>query len=1386
MGQNGSSVFLKQLFKAIHDEQPIVRTCAADTLYHCLTILVERRQPSLTALLCQVHSSMMEGLSLKVDTASSESEERAAQAVRHGSLLVVSTVLSCTGEFMIPRFEEVCRAVLALSHGSVVPLLRLEVIRLIPRLASRCPHVFGRRRYLDESVSFLMESAVEAPTSAGVIDIRPSAFASLGQLMVAMTTDRGEVIGGSDLPTLRILDDTESQGRIVELRRQGIIFEKLDEIFTLVKAGLRISVSAPGSPVMRAKNSVSSATAKEDTVLRPALNCAASLVAALGNLAQPFLSDLIDEMFQAGLSHDLIQCLQSIAISVPDKQSDIEERILQKVSLSLAGARRVYDPLSSPAWSGKCKELQHQASPSQYNGQQPIRINYSESEKDVRSLVLSLQTLASFGGTIRRANASGKSVPLLPFVQTVASRYLSHPSSDVRRAAAITCCALLLPFKSANENVIMGHTGVIVNDVIGVLLRVAISDSSAHVRICVIGSLDSRYDPFLAQRQHLMDLFLLLQDESLTARSSGLRLLGRLAEINPAPVLPVLRQFLKGVIVELQCGVNIGKEESTRLLVVFLRAKSLQRLIHPVLESVVRALPLDSSSPPRLASASLEALGELAQASGASLKPWIKDIIPHVLEIMQDQSSASKQRTSLRTLGQIASSTGYVIQPYLDYPRLLSEATDILPATKRAPWSLRREVMRTLGILGALDPDRYHSVASKRLKGGAIGSAYFEETETWDVSVKSQAMLIPRPVTAESMPVIGATPAENGRKQSFDGGNETSSASDEDLPAYLFMHEQYTMIAQPMSDVQPTKRLTPADEDFFPTVSVQALMHIFCDPNLAAHHGMAIQAVMFIFKYMGMGCVPFLRKVVPQIIIAIKACESSNLRESLLKQLTRLSLIVREHLRPYVADIFNVIEGFWSSRHLATIFGLISNIAVAVPDAFKLFLPRFIQHLVVSFDELQVADWSEARMRVAFRKDNGGTERLRLLLQCTSDLKSVLKDYLHILVPALLQVADSIVSLGSDIVLEELSVSLFRTVTLLLDSQNAAASRVTSHHGFDSALLCAPKNCGSSEKGLPSRVVQPLLRLFREKRMRSQIVAGAIVDTLCACAKHIGRVEWARLYQNVVGTTIAEWELSQHVGEADFVASRKYSDFIRDFVQTDNMSVLGLVEDETSSLFIRNISSTEMTGPTIDSAPEPFEQQQPFSPSGPSRHRANYRNLQRSWDVSQRSSREDWDEWMRRFSIQLLREAPSPALRSTASLAHAYQPLARELFSAAFACCWNELSDPYKTNLVHALETAFVADVSPEILQALLNLAEFMEHDPKGGLPIAVPILADLALKCRAYGKALHYKEKEYAAGGGSACVESLISINRKLDLQGKLYSFSFSLVVPKQNTPIY
>jgi FKBP12-rapamycin complex-associated protein len=131
--------------------------------------------------------------------------------------------------------------------------------------------------------------------------------------------------------------------------------------------------------------------------------------------------------------------------------------------------------------------------------------------------------------------------------------------------------------------------------------------------------------------------------------------------------------------------------------------------------------------------------------------------------------------------------------------------------------------------------------------------------------------------------------------------------------------------------------------------------------------------------------------------------------------------------------------------------------------------------------------------------------------------------------------------------------------------------------------------------------------------------------------------------------------------------------------------------------------------------------------------------------------------------VELLRESPSSALRACASLAQIYQPLAWELFNAAFVSCWKELAaEGLQESLVSSIETALDADsLSPEIIQTLLNLAEFMEHDDKP-LPIDIRKLGALAEKCHTYAKALHYREMEFHSYPATT-IEALISINNQL-----------------------
>lgn len=114
-------------------------------------------------------------------------------------------------------------------------------------------------------------------------------------------------------------------------------------------------------------------------------------------------------------------------------------------------------------------------------------------------------------------------------------------------------------------------------------------------------------------------------------------------------------------------------------------------------------LPKANDSNPTIAANVLMCLGELTCVGG-------EDVLPHVPELMQVimtklvDPSLVKRDAALHTLGQMCSSTGYVVTPLVDHPQLLQILGRILRAEPTL--AVKREVIKVLGILGALDPYR--------------------------------------------------------------------------------------------------------------------------------------------------------------------------------------------------------------------------------------------------------------------------------------------------------------------------------------------------------------------------------------------------------------------------------------------------------------------------------------------------------------------------------------------------------------------------------------------------------------------------------------------------------------------------------------------------------
>ncbi|EPS72515.1 hypothetical protein M569_02243, partial [Genlisea aurea] len=269
------------------------------------------------------------------------------------------------------------------------------------------------------------------------------------------------------------------------------------------------------------------------------------------------------------------------------------------------------------------------------------------------------------------------------------------------------------------------------------------------------------FDDFLAQADCLTAIFAALNDEvscsDIEVREHAIYVAGRLSGKNPAYVLPALRRHLIQLLTYLkQSADSKCREESAKLLGCLIR--NCERLTIPYIAPIHKG--------------------------GFAMRQYIPELMPLIVEALLDGAAAIKREVAVTTLGQVVQSTGYVITPYTEYPLLLGLLLKLLNG--ELAWSTRREVLKVLGIMGALDPH-----AHKRNKLSLPGSH-------------------------------GEVGCSSG-----DPGQHIGSI--EGLPM----------------DLWPS---FATSEDYYSTVAISSLMRIFRDPSLSSYHQKVVGSLIFIFK----------------------------------------------------------------------------------------------------------------------------------------------------------------------------------------------------------------------------------------------------------------------------------------------------------------------------------------------------------------------------------------------------------------------------------------------------------------------------------------------------------------------------------------------------------
>lgn len=916
----------------------------------------------------------------------------------------------------------------------------------------------------------------------------------------------------------------------------------------------------------------------------PVFDCISRLAVAVGQTLSKYMEALLDPIFACDLTPKLTQALVDMAFYIPPVKPTIQERLLDMLSVVLCG--EPFKPLGAP-------QPNTLSSVPAINKDVKDPQAYENRRSEVK---LALNTLGSFDFSGHILNE---------FVRDVAIKYVEDEDPEIREAAALTCCQLYVRDPIVNQT--SHHALQVVGDVIEKLLTVGISDPESHIRKTVLAALDERFDRHLAKAENIRILFFALNDEVFSIREVAISIIGRLARFNPAYVIPSLRKTLIQMLTELEFSdVARNKEESAKLL--SLLVQNAQSLIKPYVEPMISVLlPKAKDSSPSVAATILKALGDLATVGGEDMLPYKDRLMPLIIDALQDQSSNIKREAALNALGQLASNSGYVITPYLEYPQLLEILQGIIRTEgQRGP--LRQQTIKLMGILGALDPYKHQQVEER-------------------------------------------TPEIQRRADS----------------------NQMTDISLMMTG------LTPSNKEYFPTVVINALLQILKDTSLAQHHAAVIEAIMNIFRTLGLECVSFLDRIIPAFLQVIRSSASTRL-ESYFNQLATLVSIVRQHIRNYLPDIIQILQDYWdkSPSLQTTILSLVEAISRSLEGEFKVYLAGILPNM------LGVLDKDSSAKRIP-------SERV---LHAFLVFGASAEEYMHLIIPVIVRTFEK---QGQPVFIRKHAIDTIGKISRQVNLNDYAA-----------------------------KIIHPLTRVLDSGEPTLRVTA---LDTLCALIQQLGKD-----YVHFMGTV--NKVINQHQ------------------IQHSNYELL-VSKLQKGEVLPQDLTSESRFADIVDETP--------FADLGTKKLEMNAIHLKAAWDTRGKSTKEDWQEWLRRFSTTLLTESPNHALRACASLASVYLPLARELFNSAFVSCWSELYEQFQDELIQNIESAIKSEnVPPDLLGLLLNLAEFMEHDDKA-LPIDIRVLGREAARCHAYAKALHYKELEFLQDQSSGAVEALIVINNQL-----------------------
>ena len=663
---------------------------------------------------------------------------------------------------------------------------------------------------------------------------------------------------------------------------------------------------------------------------------------------------------------------------------------------------------------------------------------------------------------------------------------------------------------------------------------------------------------------------------------------------------------------------------------------------------------------------------------------------------MQDTSNYRKREVALWTIGQIVESCCYVIEPLQKYPILLDVLLQFLKTPEETPF--RRETIRVLGFLGAIDP--YHV----RSSNDPLRSLSFDIN---DITLTHRARTEPDPIEISSNELLVASGAQS-------------------------LH------------------------DFYTSMAIYVCLRVLKDPNSPQLHLKAVQAISIILQWLGSICTQYVQLVLPRLLSVVRNTDDRNL-VPYFRQINIIIISIKSSITAYVNDVVQLIRDYWDTHDLQILLiQTIESLAAALDSEFRHYI-----HLVLPF-VMKTFRIDSNNTNLNNLNSNHNQDRQLILSQMFSTLKKfgkTLKPHFNVVLPSILDIASK-------------TVYPMKLRQEALDTIEQLADKV-----FLSDYVSA--------------ILQILLRIIR----KTPPLQMKCLDIILIIAQQMGK--HFLVFSSLVSKPMEDMKL-QHSKYELYISKLKDASFVD--VQTE--TIVNSNQNQTTNEHQKKNDEKMLYVIRTD-------------------------QLRQHWQQASHRNAKDLPMWLNKFQQLVLEQSPVYPLRAMGTcLAQVSLSIPRDLFNASFISCWSELNSLDRQSLTAALTYVLSVSDKPDVIQILLNLAEFRnhcdlklklerqqkgnkrnedpnpndttddlntekekpnkkdinnDHDDDGERSlINIHLLSEKAFSVRAYAKALRYKEEEFQrqhdsslanhAAVTSDIVESLISINHELQQSEAAY----------------